>query len=89
MNSLTFIGIGLNDIGKDLTVSGISLIKNADKVYLETYTTPGNKKINLEIKKLNLKFHRISRELIEDGKEILEESKNKNIVLSVRVNRKK
>ena len=45
------------------------MIKNADKVYLETYTTPGNKKINLEIKKLNLKFHRISRELIEDGKE--------------------
>ena len=83
MGSLTFIGIGLNDSGKDLTVSGSSLIKNSDKVYLETYTTPGNKKIDLEIKKLNLKFYRISRELIEDGKEILEESKNKNIVLLV------
>ena len=36
MNSLTFIGIGLNDIGKDLTVSGISLIKNADKAMYQS-----------------------------------------------------
>jgi hypothetical protein len=35
---LTLIGLGLGDV-KDITLNGLEAIKNADKVFLEAYTS--------------------------------------------------
>jgi len=45
--TLYFIGIGLND-EKDISVKGLELVKKADSVYLENYTS----KINCDVKYL-------------------------------------
>ena len=42
--TLYFIGIGLND-EKDISVKGLELVKKADSVYLENYTS----KINCDV----------------------------------------
>lgn len=46
--ALNFIGIGLND-EKDISLKGLGLVKKADVVYLESYTS----KLNTDVKALD------------------------------------
>ncbi len=80
---LTLIGLGLFD-EKDVTIRGTEEASNADKVYLETYTSNwrGNPQ-NLE-KMINKKIILLSRQDLEDNSEkILEEAKTKNVAVLV------
>jgi diphthine synthase len=80
---LTLIGLGLND-EKDLTLKGVDAAKNADKVFVEFYTSFWNgKKENLE-KIIGKKIYELQRtDLEEDSKKILQEAKNSDIAILV------
>ena len=54
----------------------VALLKDADKIYLEGYTSPYEK--NTLIK---FKVQEATREFVEDGRKILDESASKNVVL--------
>jgi len=82
--TLYLIGIGLND-EKDISVKGLELVKKADVVYLETYTS----KINCDVSHLERlygkKIKLADRKKVEMDveKTILEEAKTKNVVFLV------
>jgi diphthine synthase len=82
--TLYLIGIGLND-EKDITVKGLEIVKKADFVYLEAYTSilqvPVSKLEGLYGKKIIL----ADRELVEKKAEetILKEAKDKDIAFLV------
>ena len=82
--TLYFIGIGLND-EKDITVKGLELVKKADIVYLENYTS----KINCNIKYLEdlygKKIILADRKLVEmdADKTILEQAKTKEVTFLI------
>lgn len=78
---LWFVGLGIsgaNGFGSD----AIKVLKNADLVYLEIFTSPIKKSESAEIKRLvKGEFKTAPRWLVEDGKEILKEAKKKEVVL--------
>ena len=80
---LTLVGLGLFD-EKDLTLRGIEVAKSADKIYLETYTSNWQGKIeNLE-NILGKEISALSRIDLEDNsKLILDEAKTKHVVIFV------
>ncbi|MCD5425506.1 MAG: diphthine synthase [Methanosarcinaceae archaeon] len=77
---LTFIGLGLFD-ENDVSLKGLECIKNADKVYLEFYTSI---LVGTNIEKMetlyNKKIHILSREEIEQNPDWIYEAKDKDIV---------
>jgi len=81
--TLYFIGIGLND-EKDITVKGLEVVKKADIVYLESYTSI----LQITTEKL-AKFY--GKEIIEadramveqEGDRIVSEAKEKNVCFLV------
>jgi diphthine synthase len=80
---LTLIGLGLSD-ENDITLKGIEVAKNADKVFIELYTSfwNGNKR-NLE-KIIGKKIVELQRkDLEENSKRFLEQAKKCNIALLV------
>ena len=82
--TLYFIGIGLND-EKDISVKGLELVKKADSVYLENYTS----KINCDVKYLEQLYGKkivlADRKLVEmdADKTILQEAKTKEVAFLV------
>ena len=78
---LWFIGLGVSGIS-ELSDRTISIIKNAEIVYLESFTSPIS-----EIEKEQLEnitdgeFKIAKRWLVEDGNEILNNAKQRNTVL--------
>ena len=82
--ALYFIGLGLND-EKDISLKGMELVKKADVVYLEGYTS----KLNISLESLE-KFHNkkiinVDRNMVENGAEktILKEAKSKEVAFLV------
>ena len=82
--TLYFIGIGLND-AKDISVKGLEIVKNCEKVYLENYTSVLNCKIS-ELEKLyGKKIVLADRDMVEKNAEntILKDAKEKNTAFLV------
>jgi len=78
---LWFIGLGISGIS-ELSDSTLSIIKNADIVYLESFTSPISETEKDELKNIsNGEFKSAKRWLVEDGNEILENAKKKVVVL--------
>ncbi|MFP4654821.1 MAG: diphthine synthase [Methanohalobium sp.] len=77
---LTFIGLGLYD-EYDISVKGLETIKNADKVYLEFYTSHlfGTTIENME-KLYGKKVHILKREDVEQYPDWIDEALDKDIV---------
>ena len=81
--ALYLIGIGLND-EKDISVKGLELVKNADIVYLERYTST----LNVPVSKLEEFYGKkiivADREMVENKvRTILDESKEENVAFLV------
>ena len=78
---LWFVGLGISSIdgiGSDV----VKVLKQADIVYMEIFTSPITKPELVKIKKLvKGKFKTAPRWLVEDGKAILQDAKRKNVVL--------
>ena len=78
---LWFIGLGVSGVS-ELSDGTLSVIKNAEVVYLESFTSPI---IEAEKKHLenicNGEFKIAKRWLVEDGNEILENAKKKKTIL--------
>ncbi|XP_050528403.1 diphthine methyl ester synthase isoform X2 [Daktulosphaira vitifoliae] len=71
------IGIGLGDV-KDITVRGLEIVRSADRVYLESYTSilPENKE--------QLSLIEADREMVEQrADEMLDNAQEKDVVLLV------
>ncbi|MDD1721418.1 MAG: diphthine synthase [Euryarchaeota archaeon] len=79
---LTFIGLGLFDEG-DVSVKGLKLIKNADVVYAEFYTS---RLVGSTLKRLQefyqREIHLLSREEIEQApeKSLLRDARDRDVV---------
>ena len=81
--ALYMIGIGLND-EKDISVKGLELIKKADKVYLENYTSILDCSIEDLEKFYGKEIILADRTMIENEiSVILEEAKEKNIAVLI------
>src|SRR3989344_2501544 len=81
--ALYLIGIGLND-EKDITIKGLEIVKKADYVYLETYTSI----LNIQFKKLEEFYQKqiilADRDSVENkSSEILIKAKDKNVAFLV------
>jgi diphthine synthase len=78
---LWFVGLGISGtdgIGSDV----LKILKKADIVYLEIFTSPISKSELIKIKKsVKHEFRTAPRWLVEDGKTILREAKKKQVVL--------
>ena len=78
---LWIAGLGLSGI-ESISIETQKLLKNADIVYLEQFTSPVTKLESNKIKKLvKGEFKIAKRWMVEDGKEILKNSKKKKVVL--------
>ena len=78
---LWFAGLGLSGLDS-ISLETQKLLKNADIVYLEQFTSPVSKSELNKIKKIvKGKFKIAKRWMVEDGKEILKNSKKKKVVL--------
>jgi len=78
---LWIAGLGLSGI-ESISIETLKLLKNADIVYLEQFTSPVSKIESNKIKKLvKGEFKIAKRWMVEDGKEILKNSKKKKVVL--------
>ncbi len=81
--TLYMIGIGLND-EKDITVKGLEIVRKADFIYLESYTS----KLNCSLKNLE-KFYKkkvilANRDLVEkNANEILNKAKTKKVAFLI------
>ena len=77
---LTFIGLGLFD-EKDISLKGLEAILNADKIYVEFYTSRlmGTDIFKMERLYCN-KIHVLSREDVEQHPDWLNDAKEQNIV---------
>jgi len=73
---LVFAGLGLNE--NTITQEIINMVKNADKIYFERYTSPPMP-YNDYI--FDFQFEQIGREFIENGDKIIEESKSGTVIL--------
>ena len=80
---LHIIGIGLGN-EKDITVHGLEIVKKAEKVYLESYTSSMQCSVSDLEKFYNRKVIQATREDIENNSgKIIEEAKAKDIVILV------
>jgi len=78
---LWITGLGISGI-ESISIETQKLLKNADIVYLEQFTSPVTKLESNKIKKLvKGEFKIAKRWMVEDGKEILKNSKKKKVVL--------
>jgi len=78
---LWIAGLGISGI-ESISIETQKLLKNADIVYLEQFTSPVTKLESNKIRKLvKGEFKIAKRWMVEDGKEILKNSKKKNVVL--------
>ena len=78
---LWFIGLGISGIS-ELSDSTLDVIRNAEIVYLESFTSPISETEKKQLEDIsNGKFKTAKRWLVEDGNEILENAKNKETVL--------
>ncbi len=78
---LWFVGLGLSGIDS-ISLEAEKLLKDADLVYLEEFTSPiSNTELNKIKKSVKKEFRIAKRWLVEDGKEILKNSKKKKVVL--------
>ena len=76
-----FIGLGVSGIS-ELSDKTISIIKNADVVYLESFTSPISEDEKIQLEKISTgEFKIAKRWLVEDGNEILENAKERETVL--------
>lgn len=81
MCSLTFIGLGLSG-AESLTLQGLNIIKEADVIYLEVYTSPLSKSSINSIQELIGKEVKIvGRDFVEDGRVIIDQAKTQKVVL--------
>ena len=78
---LWFVGLGIS--GSDgISSDALKILKQADVVFLEPYTSPISKSEIAKIRKLvRGDFKTAPRWVVEDGKIILKEAKRKNVVL--------
>ena len=78
---LWFIGLGVSGIS-ELSDSTLSVIKNADIVYLESFTSPISETEKKQLENIsNGEFKIAKRWVVEDGNEILENAKKSETVL--------
>ncbi len=78
---LWFVGLGISGIS-ELSDNTISVIKNADTVYLESFTSPISETEKEQLANMcDGEFKIAKRWLVEDGNEILENAKNREVVL--------
>jgi diphthine synthase len=78
---LWFIGLGVSGIS-ELSNSTLSVIKNADVVYLESFTSPISETEKKQLENIsNGEFKIAKRWIVEDGNEILENAKKRETVL--------
>lgn len=78
---LWIAGLGISGI-ESISIETQKLLKNADIVYLEQFTSPVTKLESNKIRKLvKGEFKIAKRWMVEDGKEILKNSKKKKVVL--------
>ena len=78
---LWFIGLGISGIS-ELSDNTISVIKNADTVYLESFTSPISETEKEQLANMcDGEFKIAKRWLVEDGNEILENAKKREVVL--------
>lgn len=83
--ALYIIGIGLGD-EKDITIKGLDIIKKADKVYLEEYTSKLVKSSKEDLEKFyGKKIISAGRNIVENNAEqtILKDAKSKNVAFLV------
>lgn len=81
---LYFIGLGLSS-EKDITVSGLEVVKNAERVYLEAYTSilPGIEKEKME-KFYGREIILADRDMVEqDSETMLDNAKNLDVAFLV------
>jgi len=81
---LIFVGFGLGDLG--LTVKGLEMVKNADRVYVETYTNYTPDWVVEKLEKLSgRRFKRVSRKEFEElgGAALLETASDSKVVFLV------
>jgi len=78
---LWFVGLGISGVDS-ISVSTQKLLKQADIVYMEQFTSPISKSDIAKIKKLaKSKLKIAKRWMVEDGTEILKNAKKKKVVL--------
>lgn len=78
---LWFVGLGISGLGS-ISLDAQNILKKADIVYLEQFTSIIPKSDITKLKKLvRSEFKAVKRWMVEDGQEILENAKKKNIVL--------
>ena len=78
---LWFIGLGISGIS-ELSDSTLDIIRNAEIVYLESFTSPISETEKKQLENIsNGIFKTAKRWVVEDGNEILENAKNKETVL--------
>ena len=78
---LWLIGLGIS-VPKSISMEAIEVLKKADMVYLEQFTSPISKRHIAKIKSISTgKLILAKRWLVEDGKEILENAKKKKVAL--------
>ncbi len=78
---LWFIGLGISGTG-GIGLDTLKILKQADIVYFEVFTSPISQIELLKIKKLvKGEFKTAARWMVEDGKTILNNAKKKNVVL--------
>jgi diphthine synthase len=79
--SLYLIGLGLED-ERSITLRGLEIIRNADFVFLENYTS---RLVELDINRMELLFGKkidlVGRNFLENNEKLLELSKQRNVVI--------
>jgi diphthine synthase len=79
---LSIIGIGLND-AQDITLKGLELVKHADFVYLENYTSTLQCPLEDLEKLYGKKIILAERAFVEDGSVIIDQATEGNVALLV------
>ena len=77
---LYFVGLGLKG-ARSLTLEGAELLKLADRVYLDAYTTPIEPSLVAGLRELRGDLKLADREFLEDGKALLEEARSSKVVV--------
>ena len=78
---LWFVGLGISGLGS-ISLDAQNILKKADIVYLEQFTSIIPKSDITKLKKLvKGEFKAVKRWQVEDGQEILKNAKKKNVVL--------
>jgi len=78
---LWFVGLGISGLGS-ISLDAQNILKKADIVYLEQFTSIIPKSDTTKLKKLvKGQFKAVKRWMVEDGQEILDNAKKKNVVL--------